>query len=101
MSQGGKSHLQKINNWYKNGRRNGFVIRRNGTFRIENVATGIYQTQVSVFEDGAFPNLSPIARGTGEFTVPPIPGGVSDVPLKIPPLKLEMIKPAKSNNNPP
>ena len=62
------------------------------TFR-QKTATG-YRTYQEQTEETVG-----VAKGT--FTVGPIPGGVTNVSLKLPPLKLEMIKPAKSNNNPP
>ena len=80
-----------------------FLVKSRRTFTIPGVVPGTYRVEIMalrVGHRGVNPN-SIVGTVNGEFTVPPIPGGVTNVSLKLPPLKLEMIKPAKSNNNPP
>ncbi len=100
----GKAIFAKQNRWRtKRFYTFTFLIKSGRTFTVPGVVSGTYRveiTAVRVGQLGVNPN-SVVGTVNGTFTVPPIPGGVSDVPLKIPPLKLEMIKPAKSNKNPP
>ncbi len=82
----------------------GFLVRPDDTFVIHNVLPGTYRIYlnaihirhpraVGVYSDTA-------GRVAGTFTVPPIPGGVTDIPLKIPPLKLVPVKTAKAADPP-
>ena len=68
-----------------------FVINANNTFTIHDMVPGTY----IVTAHAANPAGKVIGKVHGTFTIPPIPGGVTDVPLKIPPLKLVPVKTAK------
>jgi hypothetical protein len=52
-----------------------------GRFRIDDVVPGTYQINIYIqpFDVGTI-----LATGQAQFTMPPIPGGVSDQPLEIP-----------------
>ena len=90
--------------WQLHAQSYGFIVRPDHTFAIHNVLPGTYRIYLSAVHirhpraTGVYSGV--VARVAGTFTVPPIPGGVTDVPLKIPPLKLVLVKTAKPADPP-
>ena len=92
----GKALSAKCARWWQAHRREyNLRVRRDGTFSIMGMLPGTYLVHVEAGLKGAPYGGGAIGTVDGTFTVPPIPGGVTDVPLKIPPLKLVPVKVAK------
>ncbi len=119
-SLAGKAWLAGDRKWMRTEMHDySFTVQPDGRFTIPDVLPGTYVIGINVVNPAVitfhttrqktatgyrtyhYQMEETVGVAKGAFTVGPIPGGVSDVPLKIPPLKLEMIKPAKSNKNPP
>lgn len=60
------------------------VTYSDGTFSVANVVPGNYHIKLSVQRLGSYHSIP----ATADFTMPPIPGGVSDEPLVIPDIDL-------------
>jgi hypothetical protein len=75
-----------------------FRIEADGTFRVEDVPSGQYELQISLFEkpkDGS-PGYGPVIGTVNyDFEVPEMPGGRSDEPLDIGTIELKMEKPQR------
>ncbi len=101
----GKATLIANQKWWETHAHSyGFIVKPDRTFIIHNVLPGnyrIYLSAVRILHPRAVGIYSDIAgRVIAAFTVPPIPGGVTDVPLRIPPLKLVPVTPAKAADPP-
>ncbi len=75
-----------------------FRIETNGTFRVEDVPSGQYELQISLFEkpkDGSSGYGPVIGTVNYDFDVPEMPGGRSDEPLDIGTIELKMEKPQR------
>jgi beta-lactamase regulating signal transducer with metallopeptidase domain/protocatechuate 3,4-dioxygenase beta subunit len=59
-----------------------------GSFRLDDVPAGEYRLSLRVNEQAPFGETGPFARLVQVFTVPPVPGGRSDEPLDLGPLRL-------------
>ena len=83
-----------------------FIIKPYGHFLIPDVVPGTYRMRIAVLNGRkpvpmmAYIHVPALATAKATFTVPPIPGGVTDVPLKIPPLKLVPVKTANPADPP-
>jgi protocatechuate 3,4-dioxygenase beta subunit len=70
-------------------------ISHDGKFRIDDVPAGTYTATISILaptaEYGGFNPDGPLATTQTQFTMPEIPGGQSDDPLKLPPITLNVI----------
>jgi hypothetical protein len=66
-----------------------------GKFRIEDVPPGNYSLNASILmpspQYGGYNPDGPLATAQSSFTVPEIPGGQSDEPLKLPPIQMTVI----------
>ena len=76
----------------KNHRYYALRIAEDGSFRIENVLPGTYQLSINLTEPGAdqFRSGPPIGNLTRDVTVADIPGGVTDEPLDLGVLALQL-----------
>jgi hypothetical protein len=76
----------------RNHRYYAFRFDEDGSFRIENVAPGDYSLSVQIAEPGAreWEPGAPIGSITRDVTVPEIPEGVSDEPLDLGELVIEV-----------
>jgi peroxiredoxin len=76
----------------KNHRYYGLRFAEDGSFRIENVLPGTYQLSINLTEPGAdrFQSGPPIGNLSQEVTVAEIPGGVTDEPLDLGELTLQL-----------
>ncbi len=103
----GKTWISNDDRWAKtHGEFYFFIVKPDGHFLIPDVVPGKYRVYVTVLDGRkptpmmASPMIPPLAVAKATFTMPPIPGGVTDVPLKIPPLKLVRVKTAKPADPP-
>ena len=103
----GKTWSSNEDRWAKaNGEFYSLIVKPDGHFLIPDVVPGIYRVYVTILNGRkptpmmVFPPIPPLATAKATFTMPPIPGGVTDVPLKIPPLKLVPVKTAKPADPP-
>ena len=89
----GKSYLTALGQQW-NVQRHLVSIARDGAFKAEDVPAGDYSLGIEVYGKSApSPRGVPIAGCDHLFTVPPIPGGRSDVPLDIGTVELELEHP--------
>lgn len=69
-----------------------FELKKDGSFRVEDVEPGKYQISIQLHdlaEPGSTSGSGSLAaKGNHEVTVPEIPGGVSNEPMEIKPFKL-------------
>jgi len=75
-----------------------FRIEADSTFRVEDVPSGQYELQISLFEkpkDGSSVYGPVIGTVNYDFEVPEMPGGRSDEPLDIGTVELKMEKPQR------
>jgi|GEM_PF-2114161 len=97
----GKALGERIDRWWQTHvKRYSFLVRRNNTFSILGVVPGTYTLDVRALPVGSFDFSKAVGTVHATFTVAPIPGGVTDIPLKIPPLKLVPVKTAKPADPP-
>jgi hypothetical protein len=64
-----------------------FTVRRDGSFRIDDVVPGTYQLVLQVL-DAPAAGRHPLAEAKTTVNVPPIPGGRSDEPLDLQKIEL-------------
>ena len=84
----GKAHLAKLR---ASRARYGFPIRKDGSFRVEDVPAGNYSLTVDVFELNRGPSWGMglrVGRATHKLTVPNMPGGAGTKVLSIGELRL-------------
>jgi peroxiredoxin len=60
-----------------------------GSFRIDDLPPGDYRLVIQVNEQGWRAKSGPLARAMREFTIPSIPGGRTDEPLDLGPVRLD------------
>jgi thiol-disulfide isomerase/thioredoxin len=96
LSDPGKAYIAAMQKAQESRRQYPVEISSDGAFRIEDVPAGTYQLSFNVQRKSGASMCAasgdPIATGSAEFTVPPMPGGRSDEPLDLPNVKLDMLK---------
>jgi thiol-disulfide isomerase/thioredoxin len=96
LGDAGKAYVAAMQKANESRRQYPVEISSDGAFRIEDVPAGTYQLSFNVQRKSG-PSMcaasgDPIATGSAQFTVPPMPGGRSDEPLDLPNVKLDMLK---------
>jgi AhpC/TSA family/Carboxypeptidase regulatory-like domain len=85
-SAAGKAYIATMNNYYQHFNNNSAInIGPDGVFIVHGVLPGTYNISVQIQNA----NRTVFVYGQAQFTMPAIPGGVSDEVLVVPPIRLQ------------